>query len=767
MFRRSSAKARMATVRPHFSNARLQHRLRRVISIIGASALTLGTFGFVLGASQTAGANPVTTVWVNHSGDAGWSAGQVCYTATYLSIVPTVTSDTVTFRTGPGTTPDGEGSVQVATGNGTTGGTCNSAIRSSSYAGVKLATLTSLSYWSYSSVNNGQQFPFLELNVNYGEGGTTADDTVFFEPPYQTPTTGSASCPNQGATAMTTWQDWTALHGCWWSNSGNFGNPGTGVEPISALLATHPDAYIVNASQSFITATAHVDIPSVHEGGLAVEVGEGGTTTTFQGNAGEVTVGTAASTTQYDFGALPTVTGFTPANGSTVGGTTVTITGTNLTGSTGVKFGSTTAATFRLTGSTKITVTTKSHSEGAVSVSVTTPEGPYAAPGSYTFVKPLPAAPSGVTEVVSSTGNIDAFCGAGLPPLTPYTTIQAAVNAAAANAKIYVCAGTYNEHVTIGEPLTILGAQQGVAVGAGDTSARSDPADEATLDGTVTYQSGATTGTLSGLTLVGTTSNTPVVEAHSVGSAWQFTDDIVDVSNGGFQFDTDGQSSPAHANVSEDRFVQATPNATTGGWYGQAVTFSSVANDVSVANNAFDYLTGPGAAINTTPFGATSGCSSTPSPVFPADQAYYSNALSVTGNTLVQDDSPSHVGTPGQGNEDNFIALFCTTLATISHNTISTTDVGDRDANSGALPGWRRLVDHNLAQHPVGQRSDKRLGHHRQHGLLPGVGGDLDRLEHHLGLPLRDPPSRHTDRLRYRLELGDRLAHRRHPRRLG
>ena len=198
MLRFTAAKAEVATIRPRGRNTGWQRRLRRLIGVVGASALTLGTFGVVLGTPDIAGANPVTTVWVNHSGDAGWSAGQVCYTATYLSIVPTVTSDTVTFRTGPGTTPDGEGSVQIATGNGSTGGTCNSAIRSSSYSGLKLATLTSLSYWSYSSINNGQQFPFLELNVNYGEGGTTADDTLFFEPPLPDPDNRECFLPQPG-----------------------------------------------------------------------------------------------------------------------------------------------------------------------------------------------------------------------------------------------------------------------------------------------------------------------------------------------------------------------------------------------------------------------------------------------------------------------------------------------------------------------------------------------------------------------------------------
>jgi len=48
------------------------------------------------------------------------------------------------------------------------------------------------------------------------------------------------------------------------------------------------------------------------------------------------------------------------------------------------------------------------------------------------------------------------------PKGTPnYTTIQAAVNAAAPGATVYVCAGTYSEQVTISKNLSLLGAANG------------------------------------------------------------------------------------------------------------------------------------------------------------------------------------------------------------------------------------------------------------------------------------------------------------------
>lgn len=264
----------------------------------GAAAALIAVAG--LGAFPTPAGAATTVDVVNGITNHGWAAAPRCFTGTYAEVVPVVPSDTVSFVPGPGSSPNGVGSVQLATGSTATptGGTCASEVRNSNYSHVKLATLTSLSYWAYVSVNNGQQFPFVELSVNYGTSTptpTAANDTMFFEPPYQTISTGSSSCPTQGATATTAWQEWTALGGCWWSNSGTYGNPGTAVQPLSDLLAAHPNAYIVNMTQGF------TGIPSVVAGGLAVAVGEGSTGTQFEGNVAVMTVGTGAGTIQYNF----------------------------------------------------------------------------------------------------------------------------------------------------------------------------------------------------------------------------------------------------------------------------------------------------------------------------------------------------------------------------------------------------------------------------------------------------------------------------------
>lgn len=130
--------------------------------------------------------------------------------------------------TGPAAPPLGTGSAQLAAGNGTAGGDGAEELSTAGYTGVALSSITSLTYWTYDTKNNGSQFPYLTLAISYT--GASSPDILFFEPPYQTPTSGNGSLPNQGATQMNQWQPWNALAGGWWSD--NSGNAGTGVEPL-------------------------------------------------------------------------------------------------------------------------------------------------------------------------------------------------------------------------------------------------------------------------------------------------------------------------------------------------------------------------------------------------------------------------------------------------------------------------------------------------------------------------------------------------------
>jgi hypothetical protein len=188
------------------------------------------------------------------------------------------------FVSGPATPPAGTGSVHLFTG--TDGGEAG-AIRNTDYSGTRLDAITNLRYCTYMTLNNGQQFPYLSLEIST-DGSGTLDDRIFFEPPYQTHATGNPSLPDQGATALNTWQCWDALEGGWWANSGDGGlNPGTGVKPLSDYLAVHPNATINNKPSG--------------AGAIRLAVGYASAGDTFDGNVDKVTIGVSGTDTTYDF----------------------------------------------------------------------------------------------------------------------------------------------------------------------------------------------------------------------------------------------------------------------------------------------------------------------------------------------------------------------------------------------------------------------------------------------------------------------------------
>ena len=199
--------------------------------------------------------------------------------------------------TGPATPPLGVGSANLATGNGAVGGDGAEILSDTGYAGTLLSSLTSLSYSTYDTLNNGQQFPYLGLEIATGLASTPYDQ-FFFEPPYQTPTTGNPSLPNQGATALNTWQSWNALTGGWWDNNG-LCNPGSGVQSLATCTSTFVNPTIVN---TFGT-------PGVLDGvgGVQFAVGFASPTDQFNGYVDAFTIGVNGADTTFDFepGAAP------------------------------------------------------------------------------------------------------------------------------------------------------------------------------------------------------------------------------------------------------------------------------------------------------------------------------------------------------------------------------------------------------------------------------------------------------------------------------
>jgi hypothetical protein len=252
--------------------------MRRILSIVTGGAV-------VLSLVAATSASAASTVVVRPSSMGSWSAQTRDPGGVPAAMNDPYCHGSMTFVTGPATPPLGVGSAELRTGNGTTGGDCSTELRNSAYSGVKLSSLTALTYYTYVRSNNGQQFPYMELNIDTSGTGATPDDALFFEPPYQAPGAGGADCAHQGATVMLTWQRWDALTGCWWSGNGTL-NPGTSSGTLTDYLAAFPNARIVNSSTG---------------GGVHLLMGFASPSDPFDGNVDAVTIGVSGSSTTYDF----------------------------------------------------------------------------------------------------------------------------------------------------------------------------------------------------------------------------------------------------------------------------------------------------------------------------------------------------------------------------------------------------------------------------------------------------------------------------------
>ena len=188
--------------------------------------------------------------------------------------------------TGPGTPPLGVGSANLQTVVGGGDGAAAIGYDGTALNGLALEALTVLSYSTYDTANNLQQFPYLKLYIST-TGGSTANDALYFEPPYQTQSTGNPSLPDQGATAMGAWQTWNALEGGWWDDNGHFtAGAGNRLGSIADYLSLFPNATIVTGSTGF---------------DLRLAVGYASAGQTFNGNVDNVTIGTTSGSTTFDF----------------------------------------------------------------------------------------------------------------------------------------------------------------------------------------------------------------------------------------------------------------------------------------------------------------------------------------------------------------------------------------------------------------------------------------------------------------------------------
>lgn len=245
-------------------------------------------------------------------------------------------------------------------------------------------------------------------------------------------------------------------------------------------------------------------------------------------------------------------------------------------------------------------------------------------------ISPLLIAPAANAAVVPAPpGAIVVGTASPTCPSPSFSTIQAAVTAAAANATIYVCAGTYNETVTIDKNLTLLGAQFGVPA-----AGRANPAAETIVTSATsafTYAATATTGTINGFDIQGTTgTQNGIVVVGTAGTGFTWTSNIINADGNGINFHTTGTT------PTTIKYNKITNNAGAGGVF----IASGPAANVTIDNNNFS---GNATAINTTGAGTVAG------PL--------SDHVSIDYNVSV--------------NDGNFVMLFLADHVQITHNRIT------------------------------------------------------------------------------------------------
>lgn len=226
---------------------------RRLLTVLAAGTAALATAAVAVAATV-----------VVHPGDMdGW--------AVVNDTCGAPTTGTVGFVNGPGTPPAGVGSVRFSIG---ANGDSYETLRTRQFNGVRLDALTSLDYWTWvTTFGSGGQAAYLDLYVDWNND-EVRDDIITFEPVYQVA---------QGPVALSTWQDWDALGGLWWSS--NLGGPPP-LFTLAQYLADHPNAEILGGLDgSFILATGC--------GGAAW--------TGFDGFADKLTVGISGGDTTFDF----------------------------------------------------------------------------------------------------------------------------------------------------------------------------------------------------------------------------------------------------------------------------------------------------------------------------------------------------------------------------------------------------------------------------------------------------------------------------------
>jgi hypothetical protein len=180
---------------------------------------------------------------------------------------------------GPATPPLGTGSAHFNTGSD---GFQSAQLRLSSWSGTLLSSLTSLAYSTYATAWNGQQLPYLTIWLSNG-------DRLWFEPDFSSAGAGNGNPSPQPDAALNVWQDWDALNGMWYTDTGAAGSgTGSNAKTWSAIVAAEgPGVTIVDDGAG--------------RGGIRIASGFASPGDSFNAYVDAFTIGTAANSITYDF----------------------------------------------------------------------------------------------------------------------------------------------------------------------------------------------------------------------------------------------------------------------------------------------------------------------------------------------------------------------------------------------------------------------------------------------------------------------------------
>lgn len=241
----------------------------------------------VNGANTTFNFEPAGTTVVSSAGMQGWDTRSSDNTAV------------MSFRTGAGTPPLGNGSAQFVTA---ADGNQYSMLYSQAFAGVRLDSITSMGYSTYVHANTGGQAPYLVLRLD-NDGDGNYDDRLYFEPTYQDGTYQTnpigPALPNQCPSISQcvdhdAWQTWNVVTGGWHDGSGP---GGTFFGTLAQYVALHANATIVNYPSA---------PPTSSPAGVYFVAGAGAPDwNNFSGNVDAFTIGVNGAVNTFDFEAVP------------------------------------------------------------------------------------------------------------------------------------------------------------------------------------------------------------------------------------------------------------------------------------------------------------------------------------------------------------------------------------------------------------------------------------------------------------------------------